>query len=500
MQKKKETATEHIPDISELKRLETQQTIFKLIIDSSDDAILSKNLDGIILSWNKGAEKMFGYTAAEIIGKHITTIIPAGLQDEEKDIMQKIKGGGNVDHFETERQRKNGSIFNASITISPIIDGDGNIIGASKILRDTTEHIKAQQQLKKSELFNLGIINSLQSHIAVLNSEGAIIMVNEQWKAFALNNEDNSLLHTGIGSNYFDACKRATKKDVSYATEALKGIKQVLAEEMFSYYMEYACHSPSVKRWFALRVVKFNNEEPMVVVSHENITERKNAEDQILLANEELRLLSSHLQNVREQERMQIARDIHDDLGQQLTGLKMDVYDLKKKLGVLEEPIKQKIDEITELIDETVTSVRKIASNLRPSVLDDLGLSSALEWQSKELETRFGIKVNFVADEELNDVDTNIATSLFRIYQEVLTNAVRHSNAHTITAKLAMLHNEIILEVLDDGKGMDIEKEHKGHFGILGIKERAFALGGKCEFISSPGSGTYLRVSIPAHS
>ncbi len=236
----------------------------------------------------------------------------------------------------------------------------------------------------------------------------------------------------------------------------------------------------------------------MIVVLHENITERKIAEENILLANEELRLLSSHLQNVREQERMQIARDIHDELGQQLTGLKMDVYDLKKKLGTVKPDIKEKIDEITGLIDETVASVRKIASNLRPSVLDDLGLTAALEWQSEEFEARFGISVNFIAaDEELNNLSIDITTSLFRIYQEALTNAVRHSNAHLITGKLTGSDKEIVLEVEDDGIGMDVKKEHKGHFGILGIKERAFVLGGKCEFKSASGKGTCLRVAIP---
>jgi PAS domain S-box-containing protein len=488
----------YIVDLTERKKLQAQYALFELIVNSSHDAIVSINPDGFILSWNQAAERLLGYSAEEILGKHIATIIPEALHKEEEELMARIRSGNKIDHYETIRIRKDGTAFNVSLTVSPIKDADGKIIGASRIMRDITDRIITQQQLKKSELFNLGIINSLKSQLAVLNNKGIIVMVNDQWKQFARNNEDCLLSHTDVGLDYFAACEQATAGSCPDEAGLVRGLKKVLSGAISEYHLEYERHVPAAKRWFALHAVRLNSDEPMIVVLHENITERKIAEEHILFANEELRLLSSHLQNIREQERMQIARDIHDELGQQLTGLKMDVYALKKKLGILRPDVKEKIDEITALIDETVTSVRKIASDLRPSVLDDLGLAAALEWQSKELETRFGIKVNFIAaDEELSNLNVNIAISLFRIYQEALTNAVRHSNARLIAAQLTGSDKEIILEVADDGIGMDVEKEHKGHFGIIGIKERVFVLGGKCEFKSEPGKGTYLRVSIP---
>ena len=214
--------------------------------------------------------------------------------------------------------------------------------------------------------------------------------------------------------------------------------------------------------------------------------------------NEELHSLSSHLQNVREEERIQIARDIHDDLGQQLTGLKMDVNWLNKKLETEDEIVKQKMISMLELIDETLKSVRRISSDLRPSILDDFGLIAALEWHSGEVAKRSEIKVNFSADMPEPDIPVAIATGIFRIYQELLTNAVRHANAHVITSSLRLKDNHLILKIKDDGQGMDPAiTGTKKTLGLIGIKERTFALGGKYDLKSEPGKGTEVQISIP---
>jgi signal transduction histidine kinase len=206
------------------------------------------------------------------------------------------------------------------------------------------------------------------------------------------------------------------------------------------------------------------------------------------------------LQNVREEERIQIARDIHDELGQQLTGLKMDVGWLNKKMVTEDEIVKLKMNSMIHLIDETVKTVRRISSNLRPSILDDLGLIAALEWQSEEIEKRSEIKVDFSTDMVEPDITVAMATGIFRIYQEVLTNAVRHSNAQTIISSLELKDNCLILKIKDDGRGMDTTiAGTKKTLGLIGIKERTFVLGGKYDLKSEPGRGTEVQISIPLY-
>lgn len=229
----------------------------------------------------------------------------------------------------------------------------------------------------------------------------------------------------------------------------------------------------------------------------QDITERKKTEQELKNTNEELRYLSSHLQNVREEERMQIARDIHDELGQQLTGLKMDVSQLRKNLYSTDHAA-QRIGGIMSLIDETVQSVRKIASNLRPSILDDLGLIAALEWHSEEVQKRYGIPVLFSTSVTESNLPKPLITGLFRIYQEALTNVIRHAKAGKVISNLNQNNSNLILSVADDGKGIDRRVLQNGKtWGLIGIKERTYLLGGHYELNSEPGKGTQITVTVP---
>lgn len=228
-----------------------------------------------------------------------------------------------------------------------------------------------------------------------------------------------------------------------------------------------------------------------------DITEKKQAEEELKQANEHLHRLSSHLETVREEERISIAREIHDELGQQLTGLKMDIHWLNKRLPDASAAVRTKLNDALELISETIKSVTRISSNLRPYILDDLGLISALEWQNGELAKRFEINVNFVSDIKEIDIPELVKTGVFRIYQEVLTNAVRHANATEINSTLHFEDNCIIMEVKDNGSGFNPKSLNKKTFGLLGIQERTYAMDGRYELTSEPGKGTSVWISIP---
>jgi len=213
---------------------------------------------------------------------------------------------------------------------------------------------------------------------------------------------------------------------------------------------------------------------------------------------EQLRELSAHLQNIRENERIHIAREMHDELGQLLTGFKMDVSWLNKKLANNEDPsLREKLSEMTVIVDEAVKFVRKLAAELRPGILDDLGLVPALDWHSKEFEKRYGISVDFKSSADEVKVSSQAATGLYRIYQESLTNVARHSNAKKVTANLEADDKEIRLSIRDDGSGFDTTKK-TGTLGLLGMKERAAMIGGVLEIISSPGMGTQVLIKVGA--
>jgi signal transduction histidine kinase len=213
---------------------------------------------------------------------------------------------------------------------------------------------------------------------------------------------------------------------------------------------------------------------------------------------EDIRRLNAHLQTIREEERASIAREIHDELGQQLTGLKMDTSWLNKKLSGKDEKLEHKLSDMLSLIDSTVKTVRRISSDLRPGVLDDLGLIAALEWQSSEFEKRSGIACNFTANYHEKEPDKKTAMGIFRVYQEALTNVMRHASATEVNAKLEKQNDHIILTVADNGKGFDSDSNmERKTLGLIGMKERALMMGGELHISSKKGVGTTVTLKIP---
>ncbi|MBC7867384.1 MAG: sensor histidine kinase, partial [Gloeobacteraceae cyanobacterium ES-bin-316] len=232
-----------------------------------------------------------------------------------------------------------------------------------------------------------------------------------------------------------------------------------------------------------------------------DVTQKIMAEEALNKSHEQLRQLATHLEKVRETERTHIAREIHDELGQQLTGLKMDISWLNRKIKNQDVEVHAKISETIQLIDTTVKTVRRIATELRPSILDDLGLLAALEWQTEEFEKRFEIKSVFKSNVLEANVNADLATGIFRIYQECLTNVLRHSEAGQVKSFLQIKNDVLRLTITDDGKGF-IAKDiaNKKTLGLLGMKERTNLLGGSYEITSMPGEGTSVLITVPLNT
>ena len=229
----------------------------------------------------------------------------------------------------------------------------------------------------------------------------------------------------------------------------------------------------------------------------EEIAERKQAEKKMGIINDRLRGLSARLQSVREDERTRIAREIHDELGQQLTGLKMDLHWVNKRLNKEQQELQNKIKTMMVLVDETVQSVRKISTDLRPGILD-LGLLAAIEWQCNEFEKRSGIKCKL--ETELYDLHCNndISTAVFRIFQETLTNIARHSAASILVITIKVGGADLLMEMKDNGKGItETEINNTESLGLLGMKERAHIFGGELSIEGIAEQGTSVKLKIP---
>ncbi len=229
------------------------------------------------------------------------------------------------------------------------------------------------------------------------------------------------------------------------------------------------------------------------------IDSRKRIEDEVRESREELRALSTHLQSVIENERTRIAREIHDELGQALTGLKFDVSWLRDQAKEDKRGLeREKLDATLKNIDAAIHSVRRIATELRPPVLDTLGLTAAIEWQAKDFESRTGIECEMIQMAEDLPVDRDGATAIFRIFQEALTNIARHAFATRVSIGLHRVDDHLLLRIEDNGRGIETNRIPGTHsLGILGMQERVRLLNGEMSISGEQGQGTLIDVEIP---
>jgi PAS domain S-box-containing protein len=231
-----------------------------------------------------------------------------------------------------------------------------------------------------------------------------------------------------------------------------------------------------------------------------DVTERRRAEENMRELNRQLRALSASLQEVREQERTRIARELHDDLGQQLTGLKLDLSWLNKRLKEGREFQPETMDEMRRQLDEAIASVRRISTELRPLILDDLGFGEAVSWQAGEVAKRSGLEISLRLEAAELVRNNDLATALFRIAQESLTNCVRHAQASRVEIALVADDRNLVMTVSDNGKGFSAESRNGHGIGLVSMRERIDALGGQLAIISTPGEGTIIQVRISLDS
>jgi signal transduction histidine kinase len=233
------------------------------------------------------------------------------------------------------------------------------------------------------------------------------------------------------------------------------------------------------------------------------ITERKHAEEELHRSRAQLRSLAAHLQSIREEERIRIAREIHDELGQLLTGFKMDLAWVDRRLDkppdeAQRSRLVEKVREMSAMVDGMVDSVRRISAELRPGVLDDLGLAPAMEWQTREFQQRSGLQCQLTSDMGPNLLPQALSTAVFRIFQETLTNVARHASATRVSIALQQTDGRLLMRIEDNGRGItEEEMADSKSLGLAGMRERAMAQGGEFTIRGAPGRGTAVSASFP---
>jgi PAS domain S-box-containing protein len=471
-------------DINERKQAERTTGLLAAIVGCSDDAIISKNLDAVITSWNKSAERLFGYTAEEAIGQSIMLIVPADRQHEEAMILERLRRGERVDHFETVRVRKDGTALDVSLTISPLKDAAGHVVGASKVARDVTERKRVERAVaEQARLLDLSFdaifVRDPADRITYWN-DGARQLYGYTSEE-ALGRVSHELLRTKF-PEALDHITGRLNRDGRWTGELIhkrKDGSQIVV----------------ASRWVLDQGDHGNANS--VLETNSDITQHKEAEK----ARREAEI-SARLLLVQDEERRRIARELHDGVGQLLAAMSMNVSRVVAEKSNLSLDAARCAEENSNLIDQVSKDIRTMSYLLHPPLLDELGLPSALRWYIEGFAERSKIAASIELPADLPRLPQEHELCLFRIAQECLTNIHRHSGSSTALVRLWRTPREIKMEVSDAGRGFNQEIQSKiasgesAGVGLRGMQERVKQIGGTME-ISSNGKGASVLVVLP---
>jgi PAS domain S-box-containing protein len=465
------------------KRAQEARLRHTAIVQSSDDAIISKDLNGIVLSWNAGAQRIFEYSAEEMIGKSIELLIPAELHDEENRILQSIRAGIHVEHYETIRRTKSGNKINVSLTISPVRDSTGLVVGAAKIARDITDRKRVEQVLSESEERFRLVANKAPVLLWMSGTDGLFNFVNQGWLNFTGRTLEQQLGNGwafGVHPADLDSCLKA------YATALDARIDFEREYRLRRHDGEY--------RWIVdFGVPRFERDGTFCgyIGSCVDITERKSSE-------EALHNLSGRLILAQEEERSRIARELHDDFSQRLAILGIGLGQLWRKLPECDVEERAKLLELLRGTKEISSDIHSLSHQLHSSKLEHVGLPPALHGLCKEIGDKYGIGIQFSQNGFPCDIPKEVALCLFRVAQESLNNIVKHSHTQSAKVALAATNDLVTLRISDSGAGFDLDvpTAHSG-IGLIGMSERLRLVLGKFSVKSDPNLGTEIFAEVP---
>ena len=488
------------------KELRRSEEKFRALVEVSSEMIweVDENTDYTYVS--PKSREFNGYEPEEIIGNKPFMFMPS---EEAKRVVKIFKRlGDNRETFyflETITVNKGGEITVSETSGVPFFDEAGNFRGYRGVARDVTERKRIENELRSSEEKFRALVELTSEAIWEINEKTEYTYISPNVREF----------------NGYEASELTEKTPYfmmppEEAVRVSKIFKRLGSEQKSFNFLEItyqhkngtAIISESSGVPFFDEAGNFRGYRGVV----RNITEKKQAENDLIESQKRLRDLSAHLQNLREEERKELARELHDEFGQQLTALKIELVRLGEKMPktvkksatkTTNDGGKERISAMLEIVDLAMETTRKIVADLRPGMLDELGLAAALEWQVKEFQKRTGVNCRLHVEFDEAAACQNLKTTIFRISQECLTNIARHSGATETHLTLKDEGWRIFFEVEDDGRGFGNSLDAKNNtsappsFGLLGIRERAFLLKGTVEFGAGTFGGARVTVSIP---
>jgi PAS domain S-box-containing protein len=485
---------------------------FRSIFEHAGTGIAITDLEGRFLRCNPAYCRLLGYTEEELLELNFKTLVhPEDLAANLVEIQRLLEQRVPSFEIENRSRHKDGRDVWVRKYVSFLQDPTGQPTNLFALVADTTERHRAQEllelwvaerteELRISEQFRREVLDSLSAYVAVLDASGMIIAVNRVWERAAMRNDPSGRARISLGANYVQVCERAADGS-SEVRRTLEGIRDVLEGRKAVFENEYLCTLSGRQQWFSIRVTPLSDRGGCVI-THEDVTDRKRSEEALRDSYQRLQTLSREVQVTKEGERSRLSRELHDEFGQVLSGLKFELSAMAKSLIKDHKTVavRQRIRKAGHMVDRLFVSLREMVTALRPSVLEELGLVPALEALVTDVSERSGLQCHVVADriDPQARCGPEVEGALFRIGQELLTNVVRHAKATTATVTIGSERGRIVLTVRDNGQGFNIHGVgKKNRFGLRGIQERAELLGGTITVDSTRKVGTTVAVHIP---
>jgi PAS domain S-box-containing protein len=443
------------------------------IVEYSNDAVFSRRLDGTIATWNAAAERIFGYKAEEAIGRKSGLFLPPGRRDEFHGLLKRIRRGEVVEQFETERRCKDGRCIAVSLTLSPVRDASGELIGFSTIARDITEQRRAREALERSERALNDLFEGASVGLLWTTPRGRVLRANQAMLDLL---ECEAVDCVGLALSRFRTqgaglgalLKRLASRETLHNFPATLRTKTGQAREVLIDAGAF-CEGGGIVhlRWFV-----------------RDITLRKQLEREVLA--------------ISERERSAFSRELHDSLGQQLSGIRYLTNVLRDRLREAGSPEAEEAERIFNLLKQALEQARAVAHGLAPVRPEPEGLAEALRELAAQSSGIFRIKCQFCCPTSMLVCDTEAATHLYRIAQEAVHNAIRHGQAREIIISLTRTREQVRLRIADNGKGIETLSPRRKGMGLRIMQYRGGLLQGTVSISRRPGGGTEVCCVAPA--